>query len=98
MSPATGNDFKGIIKAAIRDPNPVVVLEHELLYNETFEMAGAKSRVVVSSLIVLCVLTVVAAETNPPNDYVTPIGKAHVELEGKVRPFPPPPPPPPFCV
>lgn len=40
MSPATGDDFKGIIKAAIRDPNPVVVLEHELLYNDTFEMAG----------------------------------------------------------
>lgn len=25
----------------------------------------------------------VTAETNPPNDYVTPIGKAKVELEGK---------------
>lgn len=27
-----------MIKAAIRDPNPVVLLESELLYNETFEM------------------------------------------------------------
>jgi pyruvate dehydrogenase E1 component beta subunit len=39
MAPANGNDFKGMIKAAIRDPNPVVLLEHELLYNATFEMS-----------------------------------------------------------
>lgn len=40
LSPATGDDFKGMIKAAIRDPNPTVLLEHELLYNETFEMSA----------------------------------------------------------
>ncbi len=43
MAPGTGDDFKGIIKAAIRDPNPVVVLEHELLYNESFEMSPESS-------------------------------------------------------
>lgn len=61
MSPATGDDFKGIIKAAIRDPNPVVVLEHELLYNETFDMSPESAG----------------------TDFVTPIGKAKVELVGK---------------
>lgn len=43
MSPATGDDFKGMIKSAIRDDNPVVLLEHELLYNESFEMSPESS-------------------------------------------------------
>ena len=36
IAPFTGADHKGLLKAAIRDPNPVVFLEHELLYGETF--------------------------------------------------------------
>merc|ERR1711862_60134 len=44
MAPATGNDFKGMIKAAIRDPNPVVLLEHELLYNDSFVMEPASEQ------------------------------------------------------
>ncbi len=31
--PATPYDAKGMLKSAIRDPNPVIFLEHELLYN-----------------------------------------------------------------
>lgn len=31
--PATPYDAKGMLKSAIRDPNPVLFLEHELLYN-----------------------------------------------------------------
>lgn len=61
LSPATGDDFKGMIKAAIRDPNPVVVLEHELLYNESFDMSPESAS----------------------TDFLTPIGKAKVELAGK---------------
>ena len=34
--PYTGADHKGLLKAAIRDPNPVVFLEHELVYGESF--------------------------------------------------------------
>jgi len=43
LSPATGDDHKGLIKAAIRDPNPVVVLESELLYNVNFDMSEESS-------------------------------------------------------
>src|SRR2546421_2298874 len=31
--PATPYDAKGMLKAAVRDPNPVLFIEHELLYN-----------------------------------------------------------------
>jgi pyruvate dehydrogenase E1 component subunit beta len=34
--PYTGADHKGLLKSAIRDPNPVVFLEHELVYGESF--------------------------------------------------------------
>ena len=39
LSPYSSEDAKGLIKAAIRDPNPVVVLENELLYGTEFEMS-----------------------------------------------------------
>ena len=35
VSPYTANDHKGLLKAAIRDPNPVIFLENEILYSET---------------------------------------------------------------
>ncbi|MGB0719030.1 MAG: pyruvate dehydrogenase complex E1 component subunit beta [Bdellovibrionales bacterium] len=35
VSPWSGADAKGLMKAAVRDPNPVLVLENELLYGET---------------------------------------------------------------
>jgi pyruvate dehydrogenase E1 component beta subunit len=37
VAPYDAADAKGLLKAAIRDPNPVVFLEHELLYGETFD-------------------------------------------------------------
>jgi len=61
VAPWNCNDAKGLLKAAIRDPNPVVYLENEILYNESFELSPeAQSK-----------------------DYVLPIGKAHIEKEGR---------------
>jgi len=38
VAPATPADAKGLLKAAIRDPNPVIVLENEILYGRTGEV------------------------------------------------------------
>jgi pyruvate dehydrogenase E1 component beta subunit len=38
VAPWSGADAKGLLKAAIRDRNPVIVLEHELLYGHSFEV------------------------------------------------------------
>lgn len=35
VAPYSADDCRGLMKAAIRDPNPVVVLEHELMYGVT---------------------------------------------------------------
>uniref|UniRef100_A0A665VJ22 Pyruvate dehydrogenase E1 component subunit beta n=1 Tax=Echeneis naucrates TaxID=173247 RepID=A0A665VJ22_ECHNA len=39
VSPWSSEDAKGLLKAAVRDDNPVVVLENELLYGVSFEMS-----------------------------------------------------------
>ena len=36
VMPFTAADAKGLLKSAIRDPNPVVFLENEILYGQTF--------------------------------------------------------------
>jgi len=38
IMPYTAADAKGLLKAAIRDPNPVVFLENEVLYGQTFDV------------------------------------------------------------
>jgi pyruvate dehydrogenase E1 component beta subunit len=38
IQPYTAADFKGLLKAAIRDPNPIIFLENEILYGQTFEV------------------------------------------------------------
>ncbi|KAJ3394894.1 pyruvate dehydrogenase E1, beta subunit [Entophlyctis sp. JEL0112] len=39
VSPYSAEDAKGLLKAAIRDPNPVVVLENELMYGVSFPVS-----------------------------------------------------------
>ena len=34
IQPFSANDAKGLLKSAIRDPNPVIFLENEILYND----------------------------------------------------------------
>lgn len=41
VSPWNSEDAKGLLKAAIRDPNPVVVLENELMYGVSFPVPEA---------------------------------------------------------
>ncbi len=38
VSPYDANDAKGLLKSAIRDPNPVIFLENELMYGQSFEV------------------------------------------------------------
>ena len=38
VAPYSAADAKGLLKSAIRDPNPVVFLENELLYGQSFEV------------------------------------------------------------
>ena len=38
IAPYSAADAKGLLKAAIRDPNPVVCLENEILYGQTFDV------------------------------------------------------------
>jgi pyruvate dehydrogenase E1 component beta subunit len=38
IAPWSAADAKGLLKAAIRDPNPVVFLENEMLYGQSFDV------------------------------------------------------------
>jgi len=38
VAPYSAADAKGLLKAAIRDPNPVVFLENEMIYGHSFEV------------------------------------------------------------
>jgi len=44
VTPWSAEDAKGLLKAAIRDPNPVCVLENELLYGQVFPMSEAAQK------------------------------------------------------
>src|SRR5688572_6872356 len=38
VQPYTAADAKGLLKSAIRDPNPIIFLENEILYGQSFEV------------------------------------------------------------
>ena len=38
VAPYSAADAKGLLRAAIRDPNPVIFLENEILYGQSFEV------------------------------------------------------------
>ncbi len=46
VQPYTSSDAKGLLKAAIRDPNPVIFLENEILYGRSFELTDADEHIV----------------------------------------------------
>jgi pyruvate dehydrogenase E1 component beta subunit len=68
VCPATAYDAKGLLKAAIRDDNPVLMFEHKLLY-------GAKGARAESG-------SVDASSEIPEQDYTVPIGQGVVRREG----------------
>ena len=69
VAPSTAYDAKGLLKAAVRDDNPVIIFEHKLLYGSKGPRTekGALSPV---------------GEV-PDEDYIVPIGKGIVRREGK---------------
>ncbi|WP_395650453.1 pyruvate dehydrogenase complex E1 component subunit beta [Brevundimonas sp.] len=46
VAPYDAADAKGLLKAAIRDPNPVVFLEHEMMYGIEFDVPDVEDYVV----------------------------------------------------
>jgi len=42
LAPWSSADAKGLLRAAIRDPNPVIFLENEILYGQSFECPTAE--------------------------------------------------------
>jgi pyruvate dehydrogenase E1 component beta subunit len=42
IAPYDAADAKGLLKAAIRDPNPIVFLEHEMLYGHEFDVPNVE--------------------------------------------------------
>src|SRR5712691_7859011 len=46
IAPYTAADAKGLLKSAIRDPNPVIFLENEILYGQSFPMPKLDDHVV----------------------------------------------------
>ncbi len=45
VMPYNAADAKGLLKAAIRDPNPVIFLENEILYGQSFDVPDVEDRV-----------------------------------------------------
>lgn len=65
---STAYDAKGILKAAVRDDNPVLIFEHKLLYGSKGARAEPGA--------------VDATSDIPEEDYVVPLDKAAVRREG----------------
>jgi acetoin:2,6-dichlorophenolindophenol oxidoreductase subunit beta len=68
VAPSTAYDAKGLLKAAVRDNNPVIIFEHKLLYGSK----GPRSEKGALSPI---------GEV-PDGDYIVPIGKGIIRRAG----------------
>lgn len=73
VMPSTPYDAKGLMKTAIRDNNPVVFLEHKLLYGAT--SPGGKAKSVVDDLDQ-------TFKPAPENEYYIEFGHADVKRSG----------------
>ncbi len=71
VAPSNAYDAKGLLKAALRDGNPVLMFEHKLLYGSKGARAEGGA--------------VDASSDIPNEDYIVPLGKAAVRREGQAR-------------
>jgi TPP-dependent pyruvate/acetoin dehydrogenase alpha subunit/pyruvate/2-oxoglutarate/acetoin dehydrogenase E1 component len=69
VAPSNAYDAKGMLKAALRDGNPVLIFEHKLLYGSKGARAEAGA--------------VDATSDIPAEDYIVPLDKALVRREGR---------------
>jgi pyruvate dehydrogenase E1 component beta subunit len=46
VAPYSAADAKGLLKSAIRDPNPVIFLENEMIYGSTFDVPDDEDHIV----------------------------------------------------
>jgi pyruvate dehydrogenase E1 component beta subunit len=68
VAPSTAYDAKGLLKAAVRDDNPVMIFEHKLLYGSKGARAESGAFDATSEI--------------PAEDYVVPLGTAAVRRSG----------------
>jgi pyruvate dehydrogenase E1 component beta subunit len=74
VMPSTPYDAKGLLKTAIRDDNPVLFLEHKLLYGA--RSPGGKAQTAVGKLTE-------AYRPAPEEDYTIPFGVADIKRPGR---------------
>ncbi len=67
VAPYSAADAKGLLKAAIRDPNPVIFLENEVMYGQSFDVLDSDNP---------------DHDWTNDDDWIVPIGKAKVLREG----------------
>ncbi|KAJ9513163.1 hypothetical protein QJQ45_029349, partial [Haematococcus lacustris] len=70
LAPYDSEDARGLMKAAIRDPDPVIFLENELLYGTAFPVTPQASKGQGGRLVL-------------DKDFLLPIGKAKIMRPGK---------------
>src|ERR1700693_1816826 len=69
VAPSNAYDAKGLLKAAVRDDNPVLIFEHKLLYGSKGARAESGA--------------VDATSDIPDEDYIVPLGSAAIRRQGK---------------
>jgi pyruvate dehydrogenase E1 component beta subunit len=74
VMPSTPYDAKGLLKAAIRDDNPVMFFEHKLLYGA--RSPGGKAQTAVGNLTEVY-------RPAPEDDYTIPFGVADIKRQGR---------------
>jgi pyruvate dehydrogenase E1 component beta subunit len=74
VMPSTPYDARGLLRAAFKDPNPVIMLEHKLLYGSS--SAGGKAATAVGDFVQWLTPA-------PEDEYEVPLGVADVKRLGR---------------